>query len=415
MGALLRFENICVKYGETTVIRDFSADIEAGDFFALIGPNGSGKSTLINAVLGQCPLYSGRIMLKDRPIETYKAKERARIVSVVPQKFYTAFDFTAYDIVMMGRNPHMGRFSSATQEDLDAVEHAMRIADVYKYKNRKITSLSGGECQRVVIAGALAQSPELLILDEPTNHLDLYHSLDIMRIIKTLNTDNGLTVFAVLHDINSAARFSDKIAVLHEGNKVCCGSVDDVVREDVLRKVYNIDLIVRKNDLTGSKEIVPIRSIKDKMQNRNKTVHVISGGGSGASLLESLSNCGYRVSCGVINAGDTDYEVCASLGLETASEAPYSAVSESAYRKNQKLIDDAAVIILTDTPIGTGNLKNIEILKDLKKQKLYIIEAHQRDYADGKADAVIENLLTTKKAQLISKNVLQKLIQQEKL
>lgn len=415
MSVLLSFEHLNVKYGDTPVVNDFSETIEAGDFFSLIGPNGSGKSTLINTVLGQCVPFSGGVFLKGKPIEGYKAKERAKIISVVPQKFFTAFDFTVYDIVMMGRNPYMGRFSSAALEDMDVVENAMRITDVYKYKNRKITSLSGGESQRVVIAAALAQSPELLILDEPANHLDLYHSLDIMRIIKTLNTEHGLTVFAVLHDINSAARFSDKITIINAGKKICSGTVDEVIREDVLKEVYKIDLIVRKNELTGAKEIVPIRSIKKIAHGEKAAVHVISGGGSGALLLEELNNCGYRVSCGVVNVGDTDCEVCTSLGLNVASEAPYSFVSEQSYKKNLQLINAASVVILTDTAIGTGNLKNVEILNHLNKQTLYIVNSQERDYTGGKADVMIKALLSKKNAIPISLDALRKLICEGKI
>ncbi len=413
---ILSFEDVNVNFNEVPVLKNFSETVNQGEFFSLIGPNGSGKSTLINTLMGTVKLASGNIYLDGKNIYEYKAKNRARIAAVVPQKFYTSFDFKVYDIVMMGRNPYRDRFASVTQEDVDQVEKAMRITDVYKYKERKITSLSGGECQRVVIAAALAQTPKLLILDEPTNHLDLYHSLDIMRIIKMLNKENGLTVFAVLHDINSAARFSDRIAIIKNGLKINSGPVNAVLEEKTLREVYNIELVVRENDILGAREIIPIRSSKGSVVNKNKRIHVIPGGGSAALLIEALHSHGYTVSCGVVNEGDSDYQICISLGLEIAREAPYSYISDESVSRNKDLINEADAVILTDTPIGNGNLKNVEILKSFDDKKIYLVDTFfERDYTAGKAKSILDSLILKESVKQISRDSLIDLIEQEKI
>lgn len=398
---MLVFENVTVAYGEHKALDNFTQTIQKGEFVALIGPNGSGKTTLINALLGEVDISGGEVFVKGKNVKQFKRKELARIVAVVPQHFSTSFGFLVKDIVLFGRHPYLGRMESESAKDYEIADEAMRQTGVLHLKERKITELSGGERQRVVIASALAQQPEILVLDEPTNHLDIHHNLDIMEIVGSLNRDKGVTVLAVLHDINSAARYANRIVLMKQGAIVASGSVNEVVTESIIGNTYNIDLIVRYNRFTESEEIVPIRRRRQtQSENEGKKIHVICGGGSGQFLLEELRNKGYTVSCGVVNVGDSDCEVASSLGIQTVMELPYMGISEKNYEKNLELMRLADAIVLTDVAIGNGNLRNIEALSLFEDKPIIIIRNPQRDFTGGKCDELLNKIEQYPKTEL---------------
>ncbi len=409
-GEMLRFEHVTLGYGERDVIKDFSCVIHEGEFVSLIGPNGSGKSTLIHAITGMVPCKEGSIYIKGRDNGKITSKERAQIAAVVPQNFQPNFAFKAKEIVAMGRHPFLGRMQSESEEDYRIIDQAMAETGTLHLKDRKITQLSGGERQRIIISSALAQQPKLLIVDEPTNHLDIQYNLEVMQLMSRLNKEQGITVFAVLHDINMASRFSDRIIVLDHGEMKCDGPAREIIREDILKPVYKIDLVVRDNPLTDAAEIVALRSNQTaKRASNGKRVHIICGGGSGGYWLESFHNKGWEVSTGVLNAGDSDYELSRSLGLAVVSEKPYCDISDSAFASNLEMMEDADVILLADIDVGHGNLANIEALRhvDTEKQKLYILRGEGKDYTGGKALAIVEELIADGSCQEMTREQLE--------
>lgn len=411
MGEILRFENVTVGYGDRDVIKDFSCSVKEGEFVSLIGPNGSGKSTLIHAITGIVGIKNGKVYIDGKDNDSLSARQRAQITAVVPQTFQANFAFRAKEIVAMGRHPFLKRMQSESEEDYRLVDQSLEQTGTLHLRERKITQLSGGERQRIIISAALAQQPRLLILDEPTNHLDIQYTLEVMQLMRKLNREQGITIFAVLHDINMAARFSDRIIVLDEGQKVKDGRVDEIIREDVLKPVYKIDLVVRENHLTNSSEIVPLRSNKAiERKSNGKRVHIICGGGSGSYLIEAFHNKGFEVSCGVLNSNDSDYELCKSLGIDTVVEKPYNEISAESFEQNLQSINGADVVILTDVDIGRSNLKNIEILEHLSSQRLYIMREQASDYTGGIGDQIIDSLLTDQRAIGLTKERLEEFL-----
>ena len=410
---MLRFENVTLGYGERDVIKDFSCVINEGEFVSLIGPNGSGKSTLIHAITGMVPCKSGSIYVKGRDNAKMTSKERAQIAAVVPQNFQPNFAFKAKEIVAMGRHPFLGRMQSESEEDYRIIDQAMAETGTLHLRDRKITQLSGGERQRIIISSALAQQPQLLIVDEPTNHLDIQYNLEVMQLMSRLNKEQGITVFAVLHDINMASRFSDRIIVLDHGVVTCDGPAREVIREDILKPVYKIDLVVRDNPLTDAAEIVALRSNQSaKRASNGKRVHIICGGGSGGYWLESFHNKGWEVSTGVLNVGDSDFELARSMGIAVVSEKPYCDIGEAAYADNLKLMRDADLVVLADIDVGHSNLKNVEALRemDFDVQRLCILCGTGKDYTGGSALAIVDGLLAEGKAVEVDREGLEGLI-----
>ncbi|QSX08376.1 ABC transporter ATP-binding protein [Alkalibacter rhizosphaerae] len=389
---LLEMKDVKVAYGDHTVLENFTMSIDQGEFVGIIGPNGTGKSTLIKVITKILEAKEGYVFLNGRNNSTLTRRERAKLVSVVPQEFTVDFDFNAYDIVMMGRNPHQYGKEKNLARDHDIVNEAMVMTNTWQFKDRLFNELSGGERQRIIIARAIAQQADLILLDEPTSHLDVHHQLEVLELVKRLNRERNTTIVAVLHDINMAARFSDRLILLSNKNVLADGPPDYVVDEKYLGKVYAMEMVVRNNNLLSTREVIPIRVIKDRLDNTNIQVHVISGGGSGEQILERLKSLGVHLSCGVINQGDSDWEMCKMMNISMAEGPPFSDITEEGYKKNIELIRQADYVLVTDLPFGTGNVKNLEVLLEANSP-IYMIRREGRfDYTEGKATELLHQI-----------------------
>jgi iron complex transport system ATP-binding protein len=228
-------------YTQNPVLEDINLSISKGIFYGLIGPNGSGKTTLLDLLAATTQPDRGEVVFKERPIGTYRRQELARLIALVPQDFTLGFDYTVFDVVLMGRHPHIPRFSNPSGNDLDLVENALAIMDIASLRDRTITNLSGGEKQRVVVARALAQDTEVLILDEATSNLDIRHTIEIMRVIYRRVVKTAVTVVAAIHDLNLAAAFCDELIVLNDGKIVAIGPVQEILTDTLIRQVFSVE------------------------------------------------------------------------------------------------------------------------------------------------------------------------------
>jgi iron complex transport system ATP-binding protein len=248
---MLRAHEIGFRYGEAWVLRKVSFDLARGEMVGIIGPNGSGKTTLLFAVDGiLCP-QEGEISIEGTDIRRMKRKDLARIVAVVPQEVPAVFPFRVEEIVLMGRSPHLGRLQFEGRSDYQIAQEVMASTDTLHLAGRRITELSGGERQRVWIARALAQQPRIMLLDEFTAYLDIKHQVAFFDLIRGLNRKQGLTVVAVTHDINLASQYADRIIMLKAGRVHAMGTPAEVVTQDHIREVYETDVLVDSNPVTG--------------------------------------------------------------------------------------------------------------------------------------------------------------------
>jgi ABC-type cobalamin/Fe3+-siderophores transport system ATPase subunit len=259
--AMLRVETVSFGYPERTVLRDVSLEVFRGERFGVLGPTGSGKSTLVRLLSRVLRPSRGTISLGGRELSQYSARELARQVAVVPQETALDFPFSVLEVVLMGRAPHLGGFGFEGDRDLEAAERAMAQAGVSDLAGRFFHELSGGEKQRVVIARALAQEPELLLLDEPTTFLDIRHVVEIFDLLTRLSVERSLTLVIVLHDLNLAALYLTRLAFLKAGRVVACGAPDAVIDYRTIREVYETDVYVHRNDLTGKLNVLPLGSL----------------------------------------------------------------------------------------------------------------------------------------------------------
>lgn len=240
------------------VLRGVDLALHAGELMALIGPNGSGKTTLLRCLAGTLPPWGGMVALFGRPLAEWSRAAVARRLAVLPQALALPEGFRVAELVAMGRTPHARRPFGAGASDADAIERAMADADALDLAERQAGELSGGEQQRVLVAMALAQEPEILLLDEPTLHLDVAHQATLLGTIERLRRIRGLAVLAVLHDLNLAAAFTPRVALLAGGRIVADGSPVAVLRPDLVRDHFGLAMD-EAHTREGARFLVPHR------------------------------------------------------------------------------------------------------------------------------------------------------------
>jgi iron complex transport system ATP-binding protein len=243
---------------EHHVLRDVVLEVDRGDLVGVLGPNGSGKTTLLRLLGGVLAPASGSVTLEDRPLAEWSRREIARRVAFVPQETTAPFDFTVLDIVLMGRFPHLGAFALEGPEDLAIARRALEATGTAPFEDRRFSTLSGGEKQRVVIAGALAQGPALLLLDEPTASLDLGHQIEVQSLLRRLNADSGVTMVLSTHDLNLAAALCRRLVLLKDGQVVAAGPTEEVLTPDTVRELYHVEAEVVWHARAGHLTVVPI-------------------------------------------------------------------------------------------------------------------------------------------------------------
>jgi iron complex transport system ATP-binding protein len=241
---VIRVETLDLGYEDRPVLTDLNFQINRGEFVGILGPNGSGKSTLLHALSGLLPPQRGRIIIKSEALGSLASRLRAQMLAVVPQSSDVRFPFSCLEIVLMGRYPHRRRLGTLTDTDLIWALQSMRRTTTDHLKERPITEVSGGECQRVVIARALAQDPEILLLDEATSSLDVRKKLEIFEILRYLNETRSLTVLCAMHDLNLAALYCRRLMFIKESRIAVDGPTDQVFTPAILTRVYETPMEV---------------------------------------------------------------------------------------------------------------------------------------------------------------------------
>jgi iron complex transport system ATP-binding protein len=393
---MIRTEKLSISYdGMRTILDEITFGVERGSFIGIVGPNGSGKTTLIKTLSRLLTPQDGAVYVDGREIHTFSHRELACEIGVVPQETSVGFDFSVRDIVMMGRHPHIERFSSEKTEDFEIVRHAMEITNTLQFADRSINEISGGERQRVIIARALAQRPHILLLDEPTSHLDINNQMEILGIVR--NLEGEVTVVAVMHDLNLASHYCDRLILLHKGSIHATGTPREVITGANLREVFGINAAIRTNQATNKPYIIPLFE-EERRDRKAQSVHIICGGGSGSELMYALIRRGYRVSTGILCVNDSDFETAEDLEIPCIGEAPFCGISKRAHAELAAQLRHADAVILTSMPVGPGNIENLRILSELQDRHIILYAPGDApfvcaDFSDGEATAIIGELI----------------------
>ena len=396
-------KGVTAGYGGAPVVLGVDLEVNAGELVAVVGPNGSGKTTLLRALAGTLPPEAGDIRVGGRPLAGLSAPERACRVALVPQSAPFEFAFTVREVVETGRTAHLSRLGSLAGADRKAVQEALDRVGLADLGERNSTAVSSGQAQLVVLARALAQGTNVLLLDEPTAHLDVAHQIEVMDCVRRLVKEGGLAAVAVVHDLNLAATYADRLVLLAKGRVRAQGTPAAVLTRANVAATFGLDVLIRRHPVSGAFFVVPL-SLATAEAPRGATgqgrarVHLVCGGGTGAPLMHALVRAGFDVSVGVVNVLDTDFEVAEALGLRVVAEAPFSPVSPASLEEARGLAGAADAVVLAAVPLGRSNADNLSLLDAALSagKRVAVMDADHvpaRDFTGGEAAARVAGLL----------------------
>jgi iron complex transport system ATP-binding protein len=256
LTAALEIKSLSLSIGGNDILKDASFDIPKGAFLSVVGPNGAGKTTLLRCVMGVTGGWTGDVLVGGKPLGTYRRRNLARLVSYVPQSDEMVFPYTGRELVMMGRYPYLTPLTRSNRADVEVVERTLEITGTSSLADRDMRTLSGGERQKILIAGALAQEAGTMLLDEPTTFLDPRHTDEILSILTDLNR-SGVTIVMVTHDINHAVHYADSVTALVNGKVAFNGLSEDLMTKEVLESVYGKEFTLVKHPVSGKMMALP--------------------------------------------------------------------------------------------------------------------------------------------------------------
>lgn len=380
------------------VLRDLSLAIAPGGVTVLLGANGSGKSTLFKLLSGILHPHKGRVELFGYDLSTLGRRDVARRIALVPQDELNSSYFTVRELVAFGRHPWQGAFATESPRDRECIERALSDADLTFLASRRAEELSGGERRRVQVAMALAQEPSVLLLDEPTTFLDIKHTVRLLDLVTEGSRRAGHTVVMILHDLNLAAAYADRAALLAGGSLLCEGPPHRVLTSEHIASAYGIDAAVTLG--AGGRPHIVLRTGRSRAKPDGARIHVIGGGGAAANLLIDLINHGYRVTLGVVNQGDLDAAVAADWGAHAVLVPTGSPVSPEAASDCAEIVSSSAAVVVANMPFGPGNLANLRLALQARRAGLPVLVVaedpmSERDFTAGEATVLMRELLAS--------------------
>jgi iron complex transport system ATP-binding protein len=384
----LSLHQVTAGYAGRTVLRDVSLSAGPGEVTGLIGPNGSGKTTLVRVAARGLAPRAGTVRLQGRDPYAVPAREAARLVAVVPQEVVPVFSYTALELVLMGRSPYQSMWGRSGSEDWARARWAMRAASVHHVADRPYEELSAGERQRVILAQALAQDTPVLLLDEPTTHLDVRHVVETLTVVLGLARQHGRTVVAILHDLNLASAYCDRIYAMDSGRIVASGAPASVLTPTLLREVFGVEAEVSASGPSGRPSVLVGPSVVITGRGEAGRAHVIGGAGRGASAVRSLTELGFEVSIGVLHSGDSDEAVAERLNLPRVVVPPFSGIDDRSASDCWEMIQAASLLVVCDAPFGAGNIENLRLAARALDQGVRTIllermPIEERDFTGG--------------------------------
>ena len=342
-----QMKDLSVGYNGNSLIRDINIGINKGEIVTLIGPNGSGKSTILKSITRQLKVVGGNVFLDDTSLLKLPYKELASKMAVVLTDRIKTELMTCHDIVATGRYPYTGWLGILTQEDERLVEEAMQAVHAQELGNRDFNAISDGQKQRVLLARAICQDPDVIVLDEPTSFLDVKYKLELLSILERMARQKKITVIMSLHEIDLAQKISDKIICVKGETISHYGSPEEVFTEEIIRELYGINNGYF-DPLFGSIELPAPEGEPE--------VFVISSGGTGIPVYRRLQKEHIPFAAGILYENDMDYRLARLLAAEVITEEPFEEIREETLQKAFETIGKCKRVINAGVKIGTWNI-----------------------------------------------------------
>ena len=373
----LELRGLAVGYNGKALIHGIEIGVKRGEIVTLVGPNGSGKSTILKTITSQLERISGQALLSGKDLQEYSRKELAEQMAVVLTGRLQTELMTCRDVAAMGRYPYTGRLGILSEQDERKVDEALAQVHAEHLAERSFDAVSDGERQRILLARAICQEPEIIVLDEPTSFLDIRHKLELLSILHRMAREQKITVVMSLHEVDLAMKISDRILCVRGEEIFACGMPEEVLSDEVIRELYDLDPACGTFDtLTGSVElpapgggvtwqpggggVLPKAAVSPE-------VLVISSGGTGIPVYRRLQREGVPFAAGILYRNDLDYRTAKRLAAEVVEERPFEEIGDAAFGRAMELVRSCSAVIDAGVTIGRCNRRMGEILKAAEK------------------------------------------------
>lgn len=366
----INMNNLAVGYNGKALIHDICIGIEKGEIVTLIGPNGAGKSTILKSITRQLKIISGNVTIAEENLTKLSFRDLSTKMAVVLTERMKPELMTCHDIVATGRYPYTGKLGILSREDEQKVDEAMEAVHAQELGDRDFNAISDGQRQRVLLARAICQEPEIIILDEPTSFLDVRHKLELLSILRDMAKRKKITVIMSLHEIDLAEKVADKIICVKGDRIAHYGKPETIFKEDIIKELYGID--------NGFFDPV-FGSLELPRPEGEPKVFVLSSGGNGIPVYRELQKQNLAFVAGVLYTNDIDYQLARLLAAHTVTEKPFEEISEQTFTEASKWIDACDGVIDAGITIGSGN-RRIEVLfkKAQEEGKLISVSEYVR-------------------------------------
>ena len=353
-----RTSDLSVGYNGKTLIHDIEIRLRAGDILTLIGPNGSGKSTILKSVTKHLAMIRGDAFIADASVTGMTFKQLSQKLAVVLTERIKGELLTCYDVVATGRYPYTNTLGLLSPEDHEKIRAAMERVHALELAEKDFTAISDGQRQRVLLARAICQEPEIIVLDEPTSFLDIRHKLELLSILRSMAKEKGITVIMSLHEIDLAQKVSDKVMCVHGDRISNFGTPEEIFTEEIIGELYGITPGTY-NTAYGSVELPP--------PDGEPETFVISGCGAGVALYRRLQKENTPFYAGIIFENDLDHQVAKALAAEVVTEKPFERISDAAFERALELLKKCRRVIYAGVPLGTGNRRIADLVETARE------------------------------------------------
>ncbi|MDO5491543.1 MAG: ABC transporter ATP-binding protein [Bacillota bacterium] len=334
-------DSLSVGYNGSALIRDINIGVTRGEIITLIGPNGSGKSTILKSITRQLQIIGGRVIFEGKDLRKFSYRDLSSRMAVVLTERMKPELMTCHDIVATGRYPYTGRLGILNEEDERKVEEAMAAVHAGEIGNRDFNAISDGQRQRVLLARAICQEPDIIILDEPTSFLDIRHKLELLSILSTMAREKGITVIMSLHEIDLAQKISDRIVCVKGDHIFRYGRPAEVFDEQMIREMYEIDKGYF-DPLFGSIELPAVKG--------EPKVFVLAGEGRGIPVYRELQRRDVPFATGILYTNDVDWRLARLLASEVIEAEPFTVMGEDVLAKARQSLSACGALIDTGVP-----------------------------------------------------------------
>ncbi|MDO4478450.1 MAG: ABC transporter ATP-binding protein [Lachnospiraceae bacterium] len=362
MSYSVETKGLTVGYNGKALIKDISLSIRPGEIITMIGPNGSGKSTILKSLTRHLATIGGTVHIGEDELGRMSYKDLSKRVAVVLTRRINPELMTCRDVVATGRYPYTGRMGLLSDEDEAIVTEAMKDVNILEISNRSFDGISDGQRQRVLLARAICQQPEILVLDEPTSFLDIKYKIELLEILRRMSAERGTTVIMSLHEIDLAAKVSSRIICVHGDRIAAFGPPEEIFRDGMVEDLYSLDE-GRYNRLFGSVELP--RPVGEPR------VFVISAGGSGITVYRQLQKMGIPFAAGILYPNDADYQVARSLATKIVEAEPFEPMSEAAYEEALAVMKACGSVIVCPTKTGSMTVKLRDLMEKAKEMPAF--------------------------------------------